>query len=155
MTKTSFLRPLVYLCCLAVDLIAWSILLFAKVVLGGTLEIRNGVLLLFCKKPLPTFRGMTFGHAIIIEIEYKDNEKLMRHEMFHVKQIEAAAVTGGILAAFFAFMGLRWSLLVFAFMPWISYYASSLTAWMLGGRIYRDNHLELGARGIDDHPEGV
>ena len=142
------LLSVVYLVCLPVDLLACVLLLLLRLIYGGEFKVDKGVLILLSKKRFPFFAGITLGHAMIIEGEYADDEGLLRHELVHVEQFEGTAFTGALLAVLCGFLGLRWSILAFLYLPWIHYYANSAVAWLCGRPVYRGNVLEKSARAI-------
>ena len=148
-------RAVIYLVCIPIDLVALLIFLALRVMYGGELRVQHGVLIFISKKDLPNISGITLGHAIAVDFGEDANVELFRHEHVHVRQFEGTALAGAALIVYLLALGLRWSVVPFAFLPWIHYYASSAAAWLGGRPLYRGNVLEEAARGIVDHPDGV
>lgn len=149
-------RLVLHLLCLPTDLVAWLVVLVARLLWGSVLWRAGGGVIATELRPgswpsrwRPGWRATTLGHAVVFARGYGSNGATWSHEEVHVRQYEAACVLGCALAALAALSGARWWVAVACLgTPWWAYLAASAAAWLRGGRVYRDNINEVSARAI-------
>ena len=98
--------------------------------------------------PLRVFKtnGWVVGHVVFLNGETA-TERTIKHEIFHVRQFEAAGLACLALSIPYVFVG-QWpyALAAWALGPWVYYLGGTLRAFLAGERPYADNHLEEAAR---------
>jgi hypothetical protein len=160
---------IVYVYCLAGDLIGYLIALLMYVIFGGKLIWENGLWCavldasLWCRKIAKGFAGGAVGHGgwfrmSLIGGDGIDTE-LETHEHLHVEQYEVVMLLVFIVligwtirAVHLGTLAATWSILLgyWAIGGFLGTVAAWAVAWMRGESMYRGNMMEEGAYGLDN-----
>jgi len=138
--------------CLPGDVVAWCALLLVRALWGSSSRWSwsDEVLVVSLREgswPARTwFRswgGATLGHAVMLA---PGQERVLPHELVHVKQYEAACCLGALVGLVVLALGSwRGALAAWCLAPALSYVGAMLAALLRGRAPYRENVLEAAA----------
>jgi len=137
---------------------AWPLVLVIHALWGqkGSLVMKDGVLFTRLSEtswPSRTWYknwgATTFGHSIMLA-HNSVGEEIIRHELDHVRRIEASSMLGFALFILGAASGGLWWiwLLMWPITPGLIYVCGGLVGVLRNGHFYRDNNDELSARAM-------
>jgi hypothetical protein len=157
-------RAVLYATSFLADVVGWLIVLSCWALWGQRLQWKHGVLTMEFKQDSWPARswykdwgGTTFGHAIIYNYSYLDDEPIWMHELVHVEQFESECIQNFVWFLVTVALSVRgfptlwhYGLLWLMFGPLTDIGASYVTAWLRGKDPYTGSVLEEGARGDRD-----
>lgn len=148
------LVPLLYALCAPWDATLLALVALLAPWLGLSLSLRRGVIWARLPASAPLARvwrySTTLGHVVLLQ-ERAQGTDVEDHELVHVAQFEAAAVSvwlSGLTVVGLDALG-GWPVAVAALVllgPWWGYFGASAAAALRGGAPYLDNAFERHAR---------
>lgn len=143
---------------LPADILGWLIVLVLHVLWGARLKIQDGILITMLRAnswPIRSWYknwgGTTFGHAIMLNPNVQDVDRLLFHEKVHVEQYEVTSLLNLLFAGWLVCMGhyIAAGLLV-AFASLFMVLSALIVAWLRNEPPYRGSVLEEAAYDATD-----
>jgi hypothetical protein len=153
-------RALLALVCLPTNLLTWVALAFLRAFAGRSWSWQNGCLVVvldpatwFSRRLYVGWGGTALGPAAVMlsgSLDPTFHSTILRHELVHVEQSQAAAIAGLLVAGGLVASGACWwaGLAAWAVAPWVAYAGAMGAAALRGEPAYLGNHLEEAARAV-------